>query len=408
MKSLEDLQKTLDTLVTETSASYEDDDDYVTVKTIVDRTRAKKDIAVLAINLYDAVVKSHAAITSILKERIKERNANNRKDQELQDCKTQIEEYKKAKENEDVSLSTIVENNAKAIEHLTELVQNRPSSSSPNELVSYREVAGRNVSKKGVVLVPSIRERKPDIANRVRVIIKPKDVNISSSKEIRKEFNRKYSQIVIENCYSTAGGSIYMELEDEEAAKWLDSNWDEELFGGNEGFRVAEDDSCIGIIKNVIDFDSLSPSQLEDKVRRSESIAIKTNSKIECFQRKNRAGKEEFTGTIKVIFKDRASLLDAVKDKVSIDQHRYSVEEWVYRPKVRHCYRCLRFGHVAHRCRSTTMKCGKCGKTEHETKDCNITNPKKFKCQHCGENHVTGSYSCSKMKEELEKLINRL
>jgi len=58
MKSLEDLQKTLDTLVTETSASYEDDDDYVTVKTIVDRTRAKKDIAVLAINLYEAVVKS--------------------------------------------------------------------------------------------------------------------------------------------------------------------------------------------------------------------------------------------------------------------------------------------------------------------------------------------------------------
>ena len=100
-------------------------------------------------------------------------------------------------------------------------------------------------------------------------------MKIYSSKEIRREFTKKHSNIVIEKYYSTAGGSIYMELESKEAAKWLDNNWDKALFGGNAGLHVAEDDNCVGIIKNVVDFDNLPiptrAGKASQEGRRSQS-----------------------------------------------------------------------------------------------------------------------------------------
>ena len=54
-----------------------------------------------------------------------------------------------------------------------------------------------------------------------------------------------------------------------------------------------------------------------------------------------------------------------------------------------------------------TPVCGKCStKGHHEAKDCNVEE-QDYNCAHCGENHITGSYSCIKMKERLEKLTNR-
>ena len=117
----------------------------------------------------------------------------------------------------------------------------------------------------------------------------------------------------------------------------------------------------------------------------------------------------EFTGTIKVVFKDTASLQQAIRDKVKIGQHqRCSVDKWVYTVKVRLCYKCLKFGHVAHRCRNDITKCAKCNMVGHEQKDCTVTDTDLFKCEHCKGKHATGSYSCPRMKEERDKLNERL
>ena len=64
---------------------------------------------------------------------------------------------------------------------------------------------------------------------------------------------------------------------------------------------------------------------------------------------------------------------------------------------------CQTFGHVSRRCWNTDKPiCGKCGE-QHETKDCEV-NEQDFKCFHCNGNHITGSYSCEKMKEKLEQI----
>ena len=103
------------------------------------------------------------------------------------------------------------------------------------------------------------------------------------------------------------------------------------------------------------------------------SLQLKEGTQVEFFKRKNRSGLLEFTGTIKVVFQDTESLQQAVRDKVNIGDQRCSVAKWEHTVKVRHCYKCLKFGHVAYRCRSATTKCGICNMSGHEQRDCTVT-----------------------------------
>ena len=271
--------------------------------------------------------------------------------------------------------------------------------------MKYSEVARTGLMRKGGVVIPSIMQRKPERAGCVRVVTKPLDVDIKSSRDIRSAFNKKYPDVVIESCYATSGGSFYLEVESKEKAEALDNSWDKDLFGGNSGLRDASVDNQIGVIKNV-ECHGLTEANIEDIIRTS--LQLKEGTQVEFFKRKNRSGILEFTGTIKVVFQDTESLQQAVRDKVKIGDQRCSVAKWEHTVKVRHCYKCLKFGHVAYRCRSATTKCGICNMSGHEQRDCTVTDPKLFKCEHCKKRHVTGSFSCLKMKEQAEKLNSRL
>jgi hypothetical protein len=303
---------------------------------------------------------------------------------------------KKEKTSDNQALIDEVKNNTLAINRLSEEVTNQG--------VKYSEVARTGLMRKGVV-IPSIKQRKPERAGCVRVVTKPLDVDIKSSRDIRSAFNKKYPDVVIESCYATSGGSFYLEVESKEKAEALDNSWDKDLFGGNSGLRDASVDNQIGVIKNV-ECHGLTEANIEGSIRTS--LQLKEGTQVEFFKRKNRSGILEFTGTIKVVFQDTESLQQAVRDKVKIGDQRCSVAKWEHTVKVRHCYKCLKFGHVAYRCRSATTKCGICNMSGHEQRDCTVTDPKLFKCEHCKKRHVTGSFSCLKMKEQAEKLNSRL
>ena len=53
-----------------------------------------------------------------------------------------------------------------------------------------------------------------------------------------------------------------------------------------------------------------------------------------------------------------------------------------------------------------TPTCGKCSSKDHQTKKCTVQE-NDYKCAHCGGNHVTGSYSCQKMKDKLQEIMNK-
>ena len=70
----------------------------------------------------------------------------------------------------------------------------------------------------------SLSKAKEDSDNaerlkRTRVVIKPEDVTIRTSRDIRRAFNQHYSGMVIKHCRLTASGSIMFEFDDEDTAK---------------------------------------------------------------------------------------------------------------------------------------------------------------------------------------------
>ena len=75
----------------------------------------------------------------------------------------------------------------------------------------------------GVVIL-SIMQRKPERAGCVRVVIKPLDVDIKSSRDIRSAFNKRYPDEVIESCYATSDGSFHLKVESKEKAEALDNS----------------------------------------------------------------------------------------------------------------------------------------------------------------------------------------
>ena len=175
--------------------------------------------------------------------------------------------------------------------------------------------------------------------------------------------------MIIQNCTITAGGSFKIELDTEEEAESLKANWSNELFRGNEGIVSRETLHTSGIIKHV--YEEVEESELVDNIKSRYNV-----SNVELFKRDNK-----FTGTLKVTFKERKDLVDAINDRINIFQQRYIFEEFKPSPRVIKCNRCQGFGHIARRCRSKKPKCGKSGKENHETKECDSDTPKCAPCK---------------------------
>jgi hypothetical protein len=64
-----------------------------------------------------------------------------------------------------------------------------------------------------------------DKLKRTRVVIRPGDTNIRTSRDIRKEFNKHHKGVIIKHCRLTASGSMAFEFENEESAKAVHTSW---------------------------------------------------------------------------------------------------------------------------------------------------------------------------------------
>ena len=116
----------------------------------------------------------------------------------------------------------------------------------------------------------------------------------------------------------------------------------------------------------------------------------------------------DFTGMIKVTFRNENELNAAITDKFKIGHSKFITEKFKQKPRVIKCNVCQMFGHVGRRCGNKDKPvCGKCSQEGHETKDCEVP-ANLHKCFHCGEQgHITGSYKCIKVKEKLQILTSR-
>ena len=106
----------------------------------------------------------------------------------------------------------------------------------------------------------------------------------------------------------------------------------------------------------------------------------------------------KFSGIIKVDFGDQNTLQEVIKDKITILQQRYLVDEFIRKSRAVKCNKCQGWGHVHRYCKNEA-KCGKCG-DKHETNTCNVT---VFKCCHCSGPHRAGSSECQVFKDKMDQ-----
>ena len=224
------------------------------------------------------------------------------------------------------------------------------------------------------------------------IVLKPRDPKIRQSRDIKAAFSKRYPLIHLQKAINTVGGSILLEFDDKDTASKIIEDWDKTLFGGNEGIKGYKIKHTAGLIKQV---ENLSEQEIQDSIKQDYPDAF-----IELFQRNNR-----FTGTVKISFKNEESLNQALQQKIKISSQIYTVEIFKPKPRIIKCNKCQNFGHVSRLCNNNPV-CGKCCSTTHETKDCEIQ-PENYKCAHCGGNHITGSYTCEKVKDKMDQLSKR-
>uniref|UniRef100_T1GW04 CCHC-type domain-containing protein n=1 Tax=Megaselia scalaris TaxID=36166 RepID=T1GW04_MEGSC len=67
-------------------------------------------------------------------------------------------------------------------------------------------------------------------------------------------------------------------------------------------------------------------------------------------------------------------------------------------PRIKQCFKCQRFGHLAVNCKSSADICAQCGQN-HQSNNCRSNC---IKCPNCGENHPSTSKDCSARAEYAE------
>ena len=248
---------------------------------------------------------------------------------------------------------------------------------------------------------PVMTEEEKKLRNARTIIVRQyKDPKVRESKDIKRVLYQNYPGEVIREARTTAGGSLLIELEDEESADRILENWQNTLYGGNSGAVKIKIDPQAGLLKHVYQDEYTTEEEIIEEVRKTYP-----NSQIELFKNK----KEEFTGTIKIGFKTTEELDQALKRRTIIFDQRYIMEKYINQPRVIVCRYCQVIGHVERICRAKFRNkhvCGKCTSTDHETKDCNVPESS-YKCYHCGDNHETGNKKCAVMKQKLEEISLR-
>ena len=303
-------------------------------------------------------------------------------------------------------VDTLLESMNDMKEELLKKIDEKPVAGTVVPEMSYSDAVikaiDKNVKQTNQMVRNQIQNRNNSEADtternkKTRIVKQPKDVNIRNSKDLRKQFNQYYQDVLLKQARISAGGSYVLEFDKEEDAKQVQENWNLDHFAGNSGIVELNKPNSTGIVKFVY-------ADIEEDELKTEIEQNYPGSVHELFKRN-----DQFTGTIKVTFKDETELNTAIANRFKIKGRLYLTEVFEHKPRVIKCNTCQRFGHISRLCRSKDKPvCGKCSCEGHETTNCH-KGVEEQKCFHCGkDDHITGSFSCEKVKEKYQELIDR-
>ena len=231
-------------------------------------------------------------------------------------------------------------------------------------------------------------------------IVISKDVSCSLSKgsnEIKKEFNKLFKDVPIEHCFASKGGSIFIELTNEDEARRVVEGWKTSFFAddhsdSNKG-TVCK---LLSSIQNSVIIKAV-PTEMDEKLIEESIQGTYPGAKVKRFVK---AGNVKLR-TLKIDFVTPGQSDQMIKKGLRINNLSLRAEKYVPRQRVIQCYHCYKFGHVAKFCHQKEPTCPLCAQN-HYQEECHRISQS---CSNCASpSHYATNKSCPKFRAVLERI----
>jgi len=196
-------------------------------------------------------------------------------------------------------------------------------------------------------------------------------------------------------------GGLLLELNSDEAARWLRSDDVIDCFLGSLGSGASIKNRTYQVIVQFVPI-SFDPADSE-QVRLFEehnNIACGSIAKVEWIKPAKDRKLGQKVATLRVYHRDAGSANAILKQGAYVFNKRV-VPKRPHKEPIR-CLRCHKFGHERRDCKHNNVYCGKCSKP-HETDECNA--PKaEYRCINCLGAHPSYDRECPKFWEKCQQM----
>ncbi|KAL5252234.1 hypothetical protein ACHWQZ_G015129 [Mnemiopsis leidyi] len=235
-----------------------------------------------------------------------------------------------------------------------------------------------------------------------QTVVVSKDISCSLSKgssEIKKEFNKLYEGVSIENCFASKGGSIFIELTNEDVAKKVVDNWKTYYFTDRDkGPKEGTVCKLLSSVQNSVIVKAV-PTDLAEEFIEKSIEELYPGARVKRFVK---TGNVKLR-TVKIDFIIPGQSDEMIKNGLLLNNLLFRAEKYIPRQRVIQCYHCYKFGHVAKFCHQKKPTCPFCAQA-HYHEECDHT--RQLCCNCLSPNHYATNRNCPKFQAVLEKIKN--
>ena len=229
---------------------------------------------------------------------------------------------------------------------------------------------------------------------------------IKNSTLIKKNFRAIFGDINIKHCFTSKGGTVFIELESEDDVEHIKCEWQKVYFtiNNNRHDSTGKGTSCVKLadLKRCVLAKDV-PTDISDT---DLQLAINKNYPSATVKRFVRRTGDRMT-TVKIDFAQTEEYERCLKEgNVKVGERVHNVVQFEPKQRVIQCYRCFKFGHVAKLCSRQEQRCNLCSKN-HNEQNCMFWQDKncdRFKCSNCGGKHESLDRKCPSYKKVVDKI----
>ena len=225
---------------------------------------------------------------------------------------------------------------------------------------------------------------------------------IRNSTKIKSIFNSHFPGVKINSCFISKGGSIFIECDEESEAIRVKEEWRPHFFNP----VGAKEEDCKTTCKLFADLQrslliKMVPIEISDAELQIGVSKLYPRATVKRFIKSN----QQPMSTIKIDFSAAEHYDDCLTNGFKINHTIYKAEHYEAKRRVIQCYKCWRFGHVAHLCKNK-QACELCSKN-HEGR-CRFLEEEnsrsRMTCVNCSGPHKASDKICKVYKDIVIKM----